>query len=118
MEETAGALANEGWMTFVLDGAKMGHRRAVFATIRQVLPLDPPIESDRSWDALADSLWGGIDALEAKRVAIIWKNCEAMARRAPEDFEIVLGILRDLSDSLGDPEPTGGRPKEVCIIVG
>lgn len=105
----------EGIPTYVLPRG-LANRESFFQGVRAGLPLDPPIVGSRSWDALSDSLWGGIDALESERVVIIWPDSAAMSA-APEDLEGALKVLADVAASLADPSATDGRPKEVSIYV-
>jgi hypothetical protein len=42
---------------YVISTDKRAGREAFFDTVRSALPMDPPLVSCRSWDALSDSLW-------------------------------------------------------------
>src|SRR5207237_6274213 len=92
-------------------------RADFFEQVRGDLPLDPPLIGSQSWDALADSLWGGIDSADASVVAIIWKGASDLRRNAPEDFAIAMSVFRDLASSLAKWEDTDGEPKKVCVYV-
>jgi hypothetical protein len=93
-------------------------RAGIFDAIRQNLPLEPPLLSDRSWDALSDSLWAGIDSLDAQMVVIVWPNFAEMTSNDFHMRQIVISILQDVTRTLADPVITNGRPKEVCIYLG
>lgn len=105
----------EGIPTYVLPRG-MASRESFFDAVRRGLPLDPPLEGSRSWDALSDSLWGGIDGLESDRVVIIWREAAAMTA-APEELDIALKVLADVAASLADPSMTNGRPKDVSVYI-
>ena len=71
-------LINRGNRVFLLPrGIK--HKRTFFEGIRKSLPLDPPVVGDHSWDALSDSLWNGLDGVDANAIAIIWPGSLATA---------------------------------------
>jgi hypothetical protein len=106
-----------GWKVFEIDGNIVHDKYSFFVNIRTVLPLDPPLISNNNWDALSDSLWGGIDALDDYKIVIIWKDAHQMAVVSGSDYNTAIEILADLSMSLGNPEYTDGNPKEVCIII-
>jgi hypothetical protein len=106
-----------GAQLFCVSRQETPSRAAFFDAVRAGLPLDPPLVGSKSWDALSDSLWGGLDALEASVVVITWTGASDLRRDAPEEFGIAMRVLRDLVTSLGSWEDTNGEPKQVCIYV-
>jgi hypothetical protein len=106
-----------GWTLFELDGRQICDRPSFFDSIRDSLPTDPPLSSNRSWDALSDSLWGGLDVHPAMRILIVWRDAHRMAAAAAADQAMALEMLEELALSLGRPEDTDGRPKMVCVLV-
>jgi hypothetical protein len=109
-------LTDRGDRVFLLPfGIK--DKRAFFEGVRKSLPLDPPIVSDRSWDALSDSLCGGLDSVDASGIAIIWPGSAEMAEAQPEDFEIAKSILSDLTESLADAVATVGNVKQIVVVL-
>jgi len=116
--ETLAEAANlSGWTVFELDGRGIVDRKSFFDVACATLPMDPPLQSDRSWDALSDSLWGGIDALPSRRIFIVWKESSSMSRSTGADYEIAKQILSDVATSLGSLDCTAGNPKEVCVVL-
>jgi Barstar (barnase inhibitor) len=109
-------LVNRGSRVFMLPGG-IKDKCAFFEGIRKSLPLDPPVVSNHSWDALSDSLWGGLDGLDASEIAIIWPGSAEMATAQPEDFEIAKSILSDLTESLADAIPTLGNVKQLVVVL-
>ena len=106
-----------GYNLFVLPATGVVDRASFFDAVRAKLPLDPPLESSRSWDALADSLWEGLCAHESRRIAILWPGAVGMARTSAADFDRAMQVLADLVESLADPVATQGNPKTVAILV-
>jgi Barstar (barnase inhibitor) len=106
-----------GASVFVISTAGAANRADVFDRVRASLPLDPPLVGSKSWDALADSLWGGVDSLDASVVVIIWSGASDLRRNAPEDFMIATTIFRDVASSLGKWVDTDGEPKQVCVYL-
>ncbi len=49
------------------------------------MPLESELQTNRSWDALADSLWEGLRTLPARQVAIVWEGAVMMREMLPED---------------------------------
>jgi len=87
-----------------------------FDGIRATFPLDPPLHGQHSWDALADSLWSGLDGLQEQDIVIVWRDARYMQMQAVEDFAIALDILRDLPGTLADVALTAGQPKKLLVL--
>jgi len=60
----------DDWEWYVLPSDIKG-RNDFFWAIRDRFPLDPPIESNHSWDALEDSIFGGLSELETNQLIIL-----------------------------------------------
>jgi hypothetical protein len=108
----------QGLTAYVLPSSGVVSREKFFDAVRATLPLDPPLVSSRSWDALSDSLWSGLDMIEAGRIVIVWPNSTDMRRAAVADYELASSILADVAAALADPKATCGKPKEVTILLG
>jgi hypothetical protein len=106
-----------GYTTFVLPEKGIVDQASFFEAVRTTLPLDPPIVSSRSWDALSDSLWEGLYTHPARRIAILWLGTRGMATSAPAELEIALSVLAHVAKQLGDPRATCEDPKEVAVLV-
>jgi barstar (barnase inhibitor) len=117
VEATRREAEQAGIVTFVLPGSGIVDRPSFFDAVRGTLPLNPPLVGTHSWDALSDSLWEGLHAHPARRIAILWPGARAMATSASEDFETVLSVLADVSSALADPVATCDRPKEIMMLV-
>ncbi|WHM40956.1 barstar family protein [Streptomyces sp. BPTC-684] len=109
--------ARQGVPAFTLSTAGRTDQEAFFAAVRQTLPLDPPLGADRTvWDALADSLWGGLHALNSPRAVIVWPDAQPVAG-AQGEYWIALDILRDMVTTLAEAPYTGGRPTQVSVYI-
>ncbi|WP_369383129.1 hypothetical protein [Streptomyces sp. cg36] len=109
--------ARQGVPVFILSTAGRTGREAFFSAVRAALPLDPPLQAVRLvWEALADSLRGGLDALNTPRVVILWPDARPVAG-AEGDFVIALDILRETVATLADAQYTNGRPTHVCVHI-
>ncbi|WP_394821256.1 barstar family protein [Pendulispora albinea] len=102
-----------GMAAYVLSNVT--DRDGFFNAIRAGLPLDPPLVSNRSWDALLDSLRGGLHVADARRVVIVWPGIDAMEPAA--DRETALDVLVSIAQTLAMPEYTRGRPTEISIVT-
>lgn len=87
-----------------------------FDGIRATFPLDPPLHGHHGWDALADSLWSGLDGLQEQDIVIVWRDSRYMQMQAVEDFAIALDILHDLPGTLADVALTAGQPKQLLVL--
>jgi len=106
-----------GVKTFVLSTEGGAGRDAFFDAVRRSLPLDPPVMSSRSWEALLYSLWEGIYSLPENQVVILWEDGDRFKMAAPEEYETALSILADLVRQLADPVATVGEPKSLLVYV-
>ncbi|MFI9004153.1 barstar family protein [Streptomyces sp. NPDC053541] len=101
---------------FTLSTGGRTDKEAFFRAVREALPLDPPLGPGRVWDALADSVWNGLQELGAPLVVVVWPDAGPVAG-AVGDHGIALDILRELVTSLADDWFTVGRPNGVAVYV-
>jgi len=114
-EQAIAEREREGWRILRLP-AHVTSKDEFFDGVRCTLPLDPPLHSNRSWDALADSLWAGLDGLPDDRIVVVWSDASSMEAHAPDDFAIAAEILRELPQSLSDTEVTAGATKQLLVL--
>jgi Barstar (barnase inhibitor) len=107
-----------GVPTFTLSVGGRAGRDGFFDAVRRILPLNPPVETSRSWDALADSMWQGIYELGAARVVIVWPDAAEYGAVSPAERGEALSVLESMTRTLADPRYTLGRPTELCVYVG
>jgi hypothetical protein len=105
-----------GYRVFRLP-ERIASRAEFFGAMRALLPLDPPMQSDRSWDALSDSLWGGLDALPEARIALLWSDSATLKSADPDDFELAVDVLEDVCRTLADVASTP-TPKDFVVLLG
>ena len=87
--------------TYVLDQTVAGVE-GLFRAVKIALPLDPPLPGERDWEALADSLWSGLDALGEVDVRIVWQNARA-SMPIESDFDLAVNVMLDVARSLSEP---------------
>jgi hypothetical protein len=104
-------------LIYIISTGGQTGREAFFDAVRHALPLDPPVLSYHSWDALSDSLWQGLYSLNVTRVVILWPDASSLKDTSPSDFGLALSVLTDVANGLADPVATVGRPLDVCTYV-
>ena len=114
-EQTVIEREQSGWRIFRLP-SNISSKNEFFEGVRHTLPLDPALHSNRSWDALADSLWAGLDSLPEERIVVVWPDASLMEAQAPDDFAIATNVLTELPISLADVEVTAGATKLLLIL--
>lgn len=103
---------------YIFRSGSAASKDAFFDAARPSLPLDPLLEGpNNSWDAFSDSFFGGIYELDGPGVVILWPDAYAMKVSSPRDFEIAVGALSQVSDSLSNPRTTANRNKLVAVYV-
>ena len=116
-EELVAKLRAEGWPVYVIDGAPASGA-ALHEAVRASLPQDPPLGPTPHWDALLDSVWGGIGALGEKRVAIVWLGSSQLERGDPDAYRIAKEILTDIVFGLADPKFSAGDTTRLLVFLG
>jgi hypothetical protein len=111
------AARERGVPTFSLSTGDGAGRDAFFDAVRDALPLDPPLVSNRSWDALSDSLFGGLHALGVDRVVVVWPDAPALCDASPTDYATAVSVLTDVSESMAEPKYTNNRPTELSVYL-
>ncbi len=112
----ARGLEGTGWTVFLLP-AGITSRPCLFHGIRAVLPLEPAVIRWQTWDTLSDSLWGGLDAFPARKIAILWQGSWRLRERAPDDFGVALGMFEDLCASLGGDVEADEEAKRIAVFL-
>ena len=106
----------KGATVYKIRGDEIVDRASFFDAVRKTLPLSPPIVSDYSWDALSDSMWSGFDELETSRILVVWSNSDRL-EASPVDYDLALGVFRQVIESIASEEFTVGRPKDVTVLL-
>jgi hypothetical protein len=93
-------------------------KASFFDAVCAVLPLNPPLMRMRdSWDALSDSVWGGLADVDESRLAIVWADCARLADAGAHAFRIATEILASLPGDLANPEFNVGVSKDVTVVL-
>ncbi|MFF9839296.1 barstar family protein [Streptomyces sp. NPDC013740] len=109
--------ARQGVPAFTLSTAGRTDKEAFLEAVRQALPLDPLLGTFATrWDAVSDSLWGGLYGLGSSRAVIVWPDARPVAG-AWGDYRMALDIFRDVAGSLAEARWTNGRPMQVSVYV-
>ncbi len=98
--------------------ANVTDRASFFDAIRAHLPLDPPLVSHRSWDALIDSLSGGLADNKARAFLIAWPHEEAWNPSALEDRDAAYSALESVAKRVGNVALPQGGTKQLTILIG
>lgn len=63
------------------SGAPITDERTFYDAVLHTFPLDPPLLQQKrcNWDALQDSLYGGLVNLEEELIDIVWPDVHAVA---------------------------------------
>jgi hypothetical protein len=109
--------AGSGVALIALSTTGGSGRKAFFDAVRAACPLDPPLRSERSWDALEDSLWEGLFQLPHRRIVITWLDAGEYRRVSQRDHAIAVRVLGHIADSLADEAATTGRLKDVDVYL-
>ncbi|WP_175779412.1 barstar family protein [Burkholderia anthina] len=87
-----------------------------YDAIRSNCPLVSPLHSNRSWNALADSLWSGLDEVQEEKIAVFWPNSCHLKAAEPDAYAIATDIFTDLSVLLAYPRVTVSRVKMLLVF--
>ncbi len=98
-----------------LDGSSVDDAESFFKKVKSLLPLDPPISGAVNWDALSDSLWGGLDELREARVALLWLHAEKMLHHGLCDLLSAVDCLQSVARSFNDN--AGSNRIELLIFL-
>jgi hypothetical protein len=94
------AATREGAAVFSLPSG-IASKDVFFDSARSVFPMNPPLARDHeNWDALTDSLRGGLDDLDARQVVIVWPDPWLLAEFDAEAGRIATEILSRLPEDL------------------
>jgi Barstar (barnase inhibitor) len=109
---------DKGAKVLTLTTGPRADMAALFQAAREMLPLDPPLGIYRDvWDALADSLFGGVDSLEEPRVVLVWPDADEMRRGHPADATEAEGVFESVAANLSEPRFTANRPTALRVYL-
>lgn len=85
---------NEGFAVFLIRNSKS--KQEFIANARKAFPLDPPLESNDNWDALSDSLWGGLDGCGAGKIFILWSDSNSLYLGCQKSYSAIKDIFDNI----------------------
>lgn len=115
-DELISKLRAEGWPVYVVGGAPAS-KAELHEAVRVSLPQDPPLGPVPNWDALLDSVRGGIRVLGKERVAVVWPQSSRLAEGDPDAYRVAKEILTDLVFGLADPKFSAGDTTRLLILL-
>jgi hypothetical protein len=107
-----------GAAVYTLTTGEGADKAALFNAVRAALPLDPPLGTFRDvWDALSDSIFGGLALVDASRVVVAWPDAEEMRRTHPTDARDAEQILNFVAEMAAQPRFTANNPKAFRVYL-
>lgn len=105
------------WKIFQLPDS-LSTKEEFMTAAHELLPFDPPFFSDSdSWDALSDSLWGGLHALHAIGVLIIWPHSKKLSLLDPITYRQIISIFESISKTIRNPQYGGGWTTNLLVLL-
>jgi len=109
-------LRENKFRVFESEGRGVRDKGSFFARAIETLPQDPElVAGDPNWDALVDSLWGGLARLDDSRVAILWLEVEKMLERGVPDLLVAACCFQRLASEVSKTEH--GFPHPMLLTV-
>lgn len=105
LHEVASQLRRQGKPIVVLDGEQVSDRASFVEVLRRAVPLDPPLATGRSLDAIADSLFGGLASVQP--AALLWDKAWLLGEADADELDRLLDVLADVKEQLAAPRPAG-----------
>ncbi|TQI80079.1 barstar (barnase inhibitor) [Serratia fonticola] len=100
-----------GYLTYLVDLENSSKTSDLFLAIKSSLPLDPPLVKDGNFDALSDSLFGGLSIDESINICLIFNNLSLYKESNKRTYDIMMEILNDNLSYLKD------EGKNVAILI-
>lgn len=113
------ALADAGWPVFVIGGAPRSAREFI-AAVSEAIPTDPLLGRNEGWDALSDSVFGGLRTLPGERAAIVWPESTRLALSDHEAYRTACEIFRHLVPEVAAPAtsfPVSEHPTRLLVLL-
>ena len=103
---------------FEINMTKKDGREAFFDSIVKSFPLDPHLSTSNSWDALNDSLSGGLLLdVRAGVIIVIWSGTRYFRSSDRRQYKVALHVLRNICSNLGYPDRADVNPKCVSVFL-
>jgi hypothetical protein len=100
------------FLQFVLDGSRITSKQLFGEALARDLPCDPPLTNQTNWDAMIDSVYGGLVSACGECI-IRWVAADTLLRHAPEDFGIAVSVLAAIAENASADHGLGA----VCRVT-
>lgn len=92
---------------------------AFFDQVKDAFPLDPAISGKVNWDAFADSLWGGLDACDESKIALVIGDATEFSETNDRGFNMAINCLADAASEVEAEKQSGGDENaEIVVVIG
>ncbi|SRR6266542_1030614 len=108
-------LITDGFRLFQLNGSNVHDRSTFLEEASRALPHEPGVEVVSKWDALVDSLWGGLAIEETSNVTFLWTDAQRMLEHGLPDLLTAVSCLEHLARQVATP--SAGFPRAVRLIT-
>lgn len=106
VEVAVRSVERAGGRVFRIAGDSIVDQASFVAQLKVSVPLDPPLVTGRSWDAIEDSVFGGIIlAVESGVAALVWVASDVMAHADPHGFAVAVDVLESACRAVDDQDP-------------
>lgn len=110
-------LTSNEYRVFILDGAEVTDQASFFAKVCEQLPQDPELGGYPKWDALVDSVWGGLATLQEERIALVWTHTDRMLEHGLPVLLQAISCFEQLADQLKSRETDEGCSHPAVLQV-
>lgn len=91
---------NKKYRIFFIDGTQVITLADFFYWIKTTMPQDPPLSGRINFDALVDSLWGGLESSGESKIAVIWIDVNKFMDCEDNRFDLLCECFEELSTTL------------------
>jgi hypothetical protein len=100
-----------------LDGTKITNSEFFIKEIMLKFPLDPTLSGKVNYDALTDSMWGGLDLLKKNKVVLKWDSYNSIVQNNIQDFIRLMICLNRVSLEVATREFNIDVPVDFRILL-
>ena len=114
------SLLSKGFRLFVMDAPASPSDFFLRATTN--FPLNPPINGFGSgeginWDALTDSIWGGLDACPETKIALVVRDIRALRDTDEAGFSDAIESMLDPAVQVSESKFNDEHVTSVILVV-
>jgi len=109
-------LVDAGWRVLLFQAGCS--ERSFFEAAKKAFPMDPPLVGARgpNWDALADSLFGGVVLTESS-LAIIWTDGRELQGANRRAFEVAVGVFEQVVENILNEARCGRSQTRMRVLI-